>query len=43
MLDIDRALSLASDKEIFPIIDKVLQGERLPLKMGLNSLKRMIS
>jgi len=33
--DFDRLLSLASDKELFPIIDKVLKGERLSFEDGV--------
>ena len=39
MLDIDRVLSLATDKQIFPIIDKVLQGERLTFEDGVKLFK----
>ncbi len=37
--DFDRLLSLASDKELFPIIDKVLKGERLSFEDGVKLFK----
>ncbi len=37
--DFDRLLSLASDKELFPIIDKVLKGERLSFEEGVKLFK----
>ncbi|SNZ02512.1 aminodeoxyfutalosine synthase [Persephonella hydrogeniphila] len=33
--DIERLVSLSSDKEIFPIIDKVLEGKRLSFEEGV--------
>ena len=37
--DFDRLLSLASDKELFSIIDKVLKGERLSFEDGVKLFK----
>ncbi len=37
--DFDRLLSLASDKELFPIIDKVLKRERLSFEDGVKLFK----
>ncbi|HCB69727.1 MAG TPA: aminofutalosine synthase MqnE [Persephonella sp.] len=34
-IDIERAVSLASDKDLFPVIDKVLSGKRLSSEDGL--------
>ena len=34
-IDINQALSLVSDKSLFPIIDKVLEGKRLSFEDGL--------
>ncbi len=38
-IDIDRALSLATDKDTFPVIDKVLNGERLSFEDGVKLFK----
>jgi len=35
VLEVEKLLSLASDRELFPIIDKVLEGKRLSPKDGL--------
>ena len=37
--DLDRALSLATDKELFPIIDKVLSDKRLSYEDGVKLFK----
>ncbi|MEZ0324090.1 MAG: aminofutalosine synthase MqnE [Hydrogenothermaceae bacterium] len=34
-MDIELALKLASDREIFPVIDKILEGERLSFEDGV--------
>ncbi|WP_457640516.1 aminofutalosine synthase MqnE [Persephonella sp.] len=34
-LDIEKALSMATDKNIFPVIDKVLEGKRLNMEDGV--------
>ncbi|GAB6072265.1 aminofutalosine synthase MqnE [Venenivibrio stagnispumantis] len=39
MLEIEKVLALADDREIFPIIDKVLSGERLSFEDGVKLFK----
>jgi aminodeoxyfutalosine synthase len=35
MIEIEKVLDLASDKELFPIVDKVLEGRRLSFEDGI--------
>ncbi len=39
LLDIERNISLATDKDIFPVIDKVLNGKRLSFEDGVKLFK----
>ncbi|PMP62412.1 MAG: aminofutalosine synthase MqnE [Sulfurihydrogenibium sp.] len=39
MLEVEKAISLATDKNIFPIIDKVLEGKRLSFEDGVKLFK----